>query len=120
MTDCDFLLDVLSDGQPHSLNDVLRRSFTERGCGLTVHSRVADLRKRGHVIHCERDPKARRGDAYLYTLTSLSSPPVVSSCGPLASDAIGGVESEVARPAPHLEHGLPVESEPRSIQLELT
>lgn len=96
MTDCDFLLDVLSDGMPHSLNDVLRRSFTERGCGLTVHSRVADLRKRGHVIHCERDPKARRGDAYLYTLTSLSSPSVVSFPPlPEVADAIGGVESEV-------------------------
>ena len=76
MTDCDFLLEVLSDCKPHSLNEILRRSFMERGCGLTVHSRVADLRKRGHVIRWENDAKARRGDASIYTLTSLNSAPV--------------------------------------------
>ena len=93
MTDCDFLYDVLSDNRPHSLNEILRRSFAERGCGLTVHSRVADLRKRGHVIHCERDPKARRGDAYLYTLASLPTAPV-SFSRPPASDGIGAAGSE--------------------------
>ena len=67
-TDCDFLLDVLSDNLPHSLNEILRRSFTERGCGLTVHSRVADLRKRGHVIRWRNDAEASRGDASIYTL----------------------------------------------------
>jgi hypothetical protein len=49
-TDADFLLRCLSDGQPHTLNELLARSFAERGCGLTVHSRAADLRKRGHTI----------------------------------------------------------------------
>lgn len=49
-TDAAFLLRCLSDGKPHTLNELIGRSFVERGCGLTVHSRAADLRKQGHRI----------------------------------------------------------------------
>lgn len=45
-----FLLRVLSDGRWHSLPEILNRSVAERGYGLTVHSRAADLRRDGHVI----------------------------------------------------------------------
>ena len=45
MTDVDFLLSVLADGEAHSQAEILRRSFDERGHGLTVHSRAADLRR---------------------------------------------------------------------------
>lgn len=48
--DADFLADVLADGEWHSLGEILERSVRDRGCGLTVHSRVSDLRKRGFVI----------------------------------------------------------------------
>jgi hypothetical protein len=65
-TDCDFVLEVLADGREHSLNDILRASFAERGCGLTVHSRVSDLRKRGHRI--QHRTVGKRGAGSLYRL----------------------------------------------------
>lgn len=101
MTDCDFILEVLSDHQPHSLNEILRRSFEQRGCGLTVHSRVADLRKRGHVIHWRNDAKARRGDASIYTLASLNSAPVSPSPLPEVRHGIGAELSEAALAQPY-------------------
>ena len=66
VTDCDFLLDVLADGREHSLNDILRTSFAERGCGLTVHSRAADLRKRGYDVR--QRTVGKRGAGSLYRL----------------------------------------------------
>ena len=68
MTDAAFILRVLEDGRKHSQADLLRRSFLERNCGLTVHSRIADLRKKGHYIVCERVPGADRGHAWTYQL----------------------------------------------------
>lgn len=78
-TDAAFLLRVLSDGRPHNLNDILRRSFAERGCGLTVHSRASDLRQQGHGVVNWKD--GQRGDGSWYQLgTSAeaedSEPPV--------------------------------------------
>lgn len=67
-TDKDWLLAQLSDGRWHSLNELLRASFDERGHGLTVHSRAADLRKDGHRIVCEHVPGAKRGNSYQYRL----------------------------------------------------
>jgi hypothetical protein len=72
VTDSKFLLAVLSDGNPHSQADLLRRSFEERGFGCTVHSRIADLRERGYIITCERVPGKTRGEAWRYQL--LASP----------------------------------------------
>ena len=65
-TDCESLLDVLRDGREHSLNEILRLSFNERGCGLTVHSRAADLRKRGHDVR--QRTVGKRGNGSLYRL----------------------------------------------------
>jgi hypothetical protein len=48
--DAAFLLAVLSDGQWHTLDEIIDRSKAERGCGLTVHSRAATLRDRGHNV----------------------------------------------------------------------
>lgn len=50
VTDGGFLLAVLADGGWHTLTEILARSFRDRGCGLTVHSRAAELRRHGHVI----------------------------------------------------------------------
>lgn len=70
-TDCAFLFSVLSDGLPHTLNEIHRRSFSERGCGLTVHSRVSDLRtKHGYVIEHLTIPNASRGEGHAYQLVS--------------------------------------------------
>jgi hypothetical protein len=43
VTHCDQLLQVLSDGRPHDHRQLY-------ALGMIVHSRVADLRKRGHSI----------------------------------------------------------------------
>lgn len=76
MTDCDFILDVLGDGEEHSLAELLSRSMSERGCGLTVHSRVAQLRTRGHVIEHATVKGAERGHGHTYRLVSLAQPEV--------------------------------------------
>lgn len=70
MSDCDFLLDMLQDGREHSLNEILAASFSERGCGLTVHSRAADLRKRGHDVR--QRTVGRRGAGSLYRLVTVA------------------------------------------------
>jgi hypothetical protein len=55
-THCARLLAVLQDGQPHDHLSLYR-------LGMIVHSRVSDLRKRGHLISQWRD-----GDTYYYQL----------------------------------------------------
>ena len=67
-TDAAFLLRVLSDGRPHSLNEILQASFAERGCGMTVHSRVSDLRSQGYTIDHVTIPGAKRGAGHAYRL----------------------------------------------------
>ena len=70
-TDKEFLARVLSDGGPHNLNEILQRSFRERGCGLTVHSRVSDLRRDGmNVVHWK---DGERGNGSWYQLRPLGS-----------------------------------------------
>lgn len=81
-TDVQFLLEVLDDGRLHTLNEILERSFRTRGCGLTVHSRVAELRKRGHIITNERIPGAVRGYASGYRLQGSGEPLTASSPHP--------------------------------------
>jgi hypothetical protein len=50
MRDSDWLAAYLSDGLEHELSAIIRRSQEVRGYGLTVHSRVSDLRRAGHTI----------------------------------------------------------------------
>lgn len=68
MSDSDWLLGILGDGEWHTLAEILRRSFDERGVGLTVHSRVSDLRKRGHAIEWEKVAGIERGRGSRYRL----------------------------------------------------
>lgn len=49
--------------RPHSADELYRLH-------AIVHSRVAELRRRGFVITCERITGARGASAYLYTLVS--------------------------------------------------
>ena len=58
MTHNERVLRLLSDGQPHSHRELY-------GLYVIAHSRVSDLRKRGHVIESWRD-----GDDYMYQLCS--------------------------------------------------
>jgi hypothetical protein len=61
MTHNERVLDLLSDGLPHSHHEGYRLN-------VMLHSRVADLRKQGHDIACWRE-----GDSYFYRL-SLHEP----------------------------------------------
>lgn len=54
MTDAEFLLHLLGDGEWWMLADILQRSQLERGCGMTVHSRAADLRRNGYIVENTR------------------------------------------------------------------
>lgn len=58
MSDTDFLLHVLRDGFWHSQHNILEQSFRERGHGLTVNSRAADLRKLGYTVECQVQRRA--------------------------------------------------------------
>lgn len=58
-THCDRVLDLLADGRWHSHMEGYQ-------LGVILHSRVADLRRRGHRIDCRRD-----GDLYLYRLVAV-------------------------------------------------
>jgi hypothetical protein len=84
VTDAAFILSVLEDGERHSQAELLRRSFQERGCGLTVHSRISSLRGEGHVITCEHVKGAQRGEAWVYQL--LASPVPESDLTSVAPD----------------------------------
>lgn len=72
MTDCDRLLAVLQDGNPHTHHELYK-------LGMIVHSRVADLRKRGYNIRSwkaktHRDHAGRDHYAHFYRLVTLDAP----------------------------------------------
>lgn len=48
MTDCARLYEVLGDGKPHSHHELYRLE-------MVVHSRISELRKRGHRIETWRE-----------------------------------------------------------------
>ena len=91
MTDSQFLLHVLKDGGWHSRDSILARSFDERGCGLTIHSRAADLRKQGHDVKVEVRGGSRR--ASFYRLGALNEP---AACANGSADDSPSLVSSVA------------------------
>ena len=60
------VLMLLSDGRPHRSSEGYR-------LGVMLHSRVADLRRDGHVIECHRD-----GPDYVYQLKQESLVPAAA------------------------------------------
>lgn len=68
MTHCEKVLAVLADGQPHSTSELYRKCG-----GMILHSRIADLRAKGHDIACERVPGKKGTAGYRYTW--LDAPP---------------------------------------------
>lgn len=56
MTHCDRLLAALADGEWHDHHELYQFR-------MVVHSRVADLRRKGHTVEQRRD-----GDLYMYRL----------------------------------------------------
>ena len=76
MTHNEKVLALLSDGKPHTHHEIY-------GLFVIGHSRIADLRKRGHVIESWRD-----GDDYLYQLCPEGpSVPEGSDSEPSAADS---------------------------------
>jgi hypothetical protein len=68
MTDAGFMLRVLERG-PATTMDVIQASITERGCGITPHSRAADLRRDGYDIQCRHKGANHKGrPVYEYRL----------------------------------------------------
>ena len=67
-THCQRVLAVLGDGLPHSTSELYRRAGP-----MILHSRVAELRKRGHTIVCEHVSGKHGAAAYRYTW--LDAPP---------------------------------------------
>jgi hypothetical protein len=80
VTGCERVLQLLSDGLEHTHLELYQ-------LGVVAHSRISDLRKRGHVIETWRD-----GDLYLYRLVSSPLPP--------RSDSVGGGGGAAAAPEP--------------------
>ena len=98
MSDNAFLFHVLEDGKWHSQDEILQRSMRERGCRLTVHSRAADLRKRGCVVENQlRRTGTGRASSY-YRLVALNEP-VAVAIGEVPSDGTGSL-SVPADPTP--------------------
>lgn len=63
MTHCDRLLAALADRRWHGHRELY-------ALGMIVHSRVADLRRKGYQVEQRRD-----GDDYLYRLAAVPEPP---------------------------------------------
>lgn len=92
MTDAEFLLEQLADGQEHTLTDLLRASIDQRGHGLTVHSRVSDLRERGHRIEHVTIRGAQRGAGHAYKL--VSAPVLASVIATSGDEPVAAAETE--------------------------
>jgi hypothetical protein len=58
VTHCERVLELLSDGEWHTHHELY-------ALHVIAHSRISELRKRGHLIEIDRD-----GDLYLYRLVS--------------------------------------------------
>lgn len=63
MTHCDRVLALLSDGEPHHHHELY-------SLNVIAHSRISDLRKRGHTIEMWRED-----DLYFYRLIDSATEP---------------------------------------------
>lgn len=100
------ILDALSTG-PKSAAEI------HQLCGPSrLNSRVAELRKRGHVIECERVPGGSGPGAYVYTLTHDARSLGEREASPTDPPRENGGESLMAE---QKHHRLPLtETPPRS------
>jgi hypothetical protein len=81
LTDAEYVLDQL-DRHPNGRDamQIISASLRDREVGLTVHSRISDLRAQGYVITCAIEGKTRKGrERYVYRL--ISAPSVIGSSG---------------------------------------
>ena len=66
MNDTDYLYSILRDGKEHELSEIIAQSQRERGFGMTVHSRAADLRKRGYWVAQRSERRHGRVRSYYH------------------------------------------------------
>jgi len=86
MTHKEKVLALLSDGRPHTHHELYQ-------LGCIAHSRVADLRRDGHVIVCTSETHAGERVS-VYRLVSLDKEPVAGP-GSLSSET----ETQTALPS---------------------
>lgn len=103
VSDTEFLYCVLADGDWHAQDEILARSIRERGHGLTVHSRAATLRERGHHVDCDlrRNRNGRVRSFYRLTLNEPADTIGEDlSAGSLSVPATTDGAEELARVSP--------------------
>jgi len=107
MSDAAFLYHCLEDGRWHGQAEILAKSMAERGHGMTVHSRAADLRKKGCVVECElRHNGHGRALSYYRMVVALDEPEVAIVGSGLASGSSSvpangtGAEPSTVHPPP--------------------
>lgn len=64
MTHCELVLEALRDGEWHTTADIYKAT----GGFMILHSRVSDLRKRGHNVEGRHVPGMTGADGYQYRL----------------------------------------------------
>ena len=86
------ILDVLADGEPHSVREIHAIAGFSR-----LNSRVSELRKHGYAIECFHVPGKTGSDGYGYRL--LSDRQVAPSALPIAEQVVPGGSQEFISPA---------------------
>jgi hypothetical protein len=123
VTHVERVLHLLSDGKPHAHMEGYR-------LGVMLHSRVADLRRKGYDIACWRE-----GDNYLYQLlagpsaegphgrsqvfTASDTPRSVASSEPQPNDASSALSRASTPTAGQPSHVTPLAAGRSPQQLEL-
>lgn len=92
LTDTDRLLAVLADGRPHNHLELY-------GLNMIVHSRVADLRKRGHDVRSWRESHPN-GPRYWYELVGAPLTDGESSREGRGSSSVSGSVLDEQGPIP--------------------
>lgn len=95
-SDTDYLAHVLADGEWHSRDEILAQSMRERGCGLTVHSRAADLRKRGVTVLCDTENNTTNRRISFYRIVEARGGHGTQG-EPAAPSSSSGVETPAAK-----------------------
>src|SRR4051812_11424509 len=102
-THCELLIDLLRDGRWHSTSELLRSTMELTGEGMTVHSRVSQLRGRGVVIqhrHVGGEEGARAHEYRLVSVPLAAPASGVSPAAPASSPCLAPVAQAAGPPPP--------------------
>jgi hypothetical protein len=93
----DLMLEVLSDGLPHSRQDI----FAKAGCFFLTNNAASELRARGHVVE-----QSRKGGEFIYSLRDATEIERLGPDGSVASRSEASFEHLVSHQAggevPHI------------------